>query len=157
MEINVIEANLENPAHAEAIVSITNDYAKDIMGGGKPLPRHVQEQMISGMKSFPGTLVFLAKDAKRFVGLANCFEGYSTFFAKPLINIHDLAVLPEARGKGIGRKLIEAVTQKAKSMGCCKVTLEVLENNPARNLYEREGFQYGDPQYLFMSKYLVEQ
>lgn len=154
MEINVIEANLDSPAHAEAIVSITNDYAKDIMGGGKPLPDYVREQMISGMKSFPGTYVFLAKDDKGFVGLANCFEGYSTFFAKPLINIHDLAVLPSARGKGIGKKLIEAVTQKAKKLGCCKVTLEVLENNPARNLYEREGFEYGDPQYLFMSKYL---
>ena len=154
MEVEIIEADLENTSHAEAIVRITNDYAEDIMGGGKPLPDHVQEHMISGMKSSPGAIVFLAKDDEGFIGVANCFMGYSTFFAKPLINIHDLAVLPDARGKGIGSKLIEAVTEKAENLGCCKVTLEVLENNPARNLYERSGFEYGDPQYLFMSKYL---
>ncbi|MBO6522948.1 MAG: GNAT family N-acetyltransferase [Balneolaceae bacterium] len=154
MTISIIEADLENEAHASAIISITNAYAKDIMGGGKPLSAQVRKTMISGMKSFPGTLVFLAKDEADFVGVANCFMGYSTFFAKPLINIHDLAVLPKARGKGVGTKLIEAVTKKAMELDCCKVTLEVLENNPARNLYEREGFEYGDPKYFFMSKYL---
>ncbi len=154
MDISIIEADLENEAHAKAIISITNAYAKDIMGGGKPLPEHVRNTMIAGMKSFPGTLVFLAKDGSDFIGVASCFMGYSTFFAKPLINIHDLAVLSEARGRGIGTTLIEAVTQKAKSLDCCKVTLEVLENNPARNLYERNGFQYGEEPYLFMSKYL---
>lgn len=154
MTISIIEADLENEAHASAIISVTNAYAKDIMGGGKPLSAQVRKRMISGMKSFSGTLVFLAKDDADFVGVANCFMGYSTFFAKPLINIHDLAVLPKARGKGVGTKLIEAVTKKAMKMDCCKVTLEVLENNPARNLYEREGFEYGDPKYFFMSKYL---
>lgn len=154
MSISVIQANLEDEKHAEAIVSITNNYAMDIMGGGKALSEEVRETMISGMKAFHGTLVFLAESEGRFIGVANCFKGYSTFFAKPLINIHDLAVLPEARGKGVGKKLIEAVTQKAEELNCCKVTLEVLENNPARRLYEREGFEYGDPQYFFMSKYL---
>ncbi len=154
MEPEIIEANLSDKSHAEAIVSITNEYSKDIMGGGKALPNHVQENMISGMKAFPTTMVFLTRSEDGFVGVANCFMGYSTFYAKPLINIHDLAVLPAARGQGIGKKLIEAVTAKAKELGCCKVTLEVLENNPARRLYEREGFEYGDPHYFFMSKYL---
>lgn len=154
MNINVIQANLEEEKHAEAIVSINNSYAMDIMGGGKPLSNEVQTTMIAGMKSFHGTLVFLAQSEDRFIGVANCFMGYSTFFAKPLINIHDLAVLPEARGKGVGKKLIEAVTRKAEELGCCKVTLEVLENNPARGLYEREGFEYGDPKFFFMTKYL---
>ena len=34
------------------------------------------------------------------VGLATTFEGFSTFAAKPLINIHDIAVLPDYRGRG---------------------------------------------------------
>ncbi|MFV1884116.1 MAG: GNAT family N-acetyltransferase [Balneola sp.] len=154
MNINVIQANLDDQKHAEAIIEITNEYAKDIMGGGKPLSDEIQRKMIPGMKAFHGTLVFLAHSGDRFVGVANCFMGYSTFFAKPLINIHDLAVLPEARGKGVGKQLIEAVTQKANELGCCKVTLEVLENNPARRLYEKEGFEYGDPKFFFMTKYL---
>ena len=46
------------------------------------------------------------------VGAAVCFIGFSTFAAKPLINIHDFVVLPAARGKGVGRRLLEAVEKK---------------------------------------------
>ncbi|MFO8066626.1 MAG: hypothetical protein R6U11_03490 [Bacteroidales bacterium] len=35
---------------------------------------------------------------------------------------------------------------------CCKVTLEVREDNRARNLYERSGFSYGEPRMFFMEK-----
>jgi ribosomal protein S18 acetylase RimI-like enzyme len=65
-----------------------------------------------------------------------------------LINIADLAVLPEHRGKGIRRRLLEAVEGKARQERCCKVTLEVQENNQrARRVYERAGFEqafYGE-------------
>jgi ribosomal protein S18 acetylase RimI-like enzyme len=75
------------------------------------------------------------------VGIATCFLGFSTFAARPLINVHDLAVLPEHRGRGIGRGLLEAVEHCARERGCAKVTLEVQENNsPARRLYKRMGF-----------------
>jgi GNAT superfamily N-acetyltransferase len=154
MSLKIIEADLDNPTHAEHILFLTNTYAMDEMGGGKPLADEVQENLVEGMKAMPTTLVFIALKDEKPVGIANCFLGYSTFFAKQLINIHDLGVIPDARGQGVGGILIEAVTQKAKDLDCCKVTLEVLENNPARRLYEREGFKYGDPQYFFMNKYL---
>jgi ribosomal protein S18 acetylase RimI-like enzyme len=58
-----------------------------------------------------------------------------------LVNVHDLAVLPAHRGAGVGRRLLEAVERKARALGCCKVTLEVQENNtPARRLYTGAGF-----------------
>jgi ribosomal protein S18 acetylase RimI-like enzyme len=82
------------------------------------------------------------------VALATCFRGFSTFRALPLINISDLAVLPDYRGRGIGKQLLTAVEDKARTLGCCKVTLEVQENNTrARNVYERSGFEqavYGE-------------
>ncbi len=75
------------------------------------------------------------------MGIAVCFIGFSTFAARPLINIHDLAVLPEGRGNGVGRKLLTAVERKAREMNCCKVTLEVLENNRrALKVYAAAGF-----------------
>ena len=74
-------------------------------------------------------------------GLVNCFEGFSTFACKPLINIHDFVVMPEWRGHGIGRHMMAWLEKFAKERGCCKLTLEVLENNhAAKALYRRCGF-----------------
>ena len=57
---------------------------------------------------------------------------FSSFQAKPLINIHDLAVLPSHRGQGIGHRLIDAVAVRGRELGCCKMTLEVRpDNEPA--------------------------
>jgi ribosomal protein S18 acetylase RimI-like enzyme len=50
-------------------------------------------------------------------------------------------VLPTHRGRGIARKLMDAAEAKARSLDCCKLTLEVQENNHrARRLYARAGF-----------------
>ncbi len=155
MNIQILEADFNNPKHVEHILFLTNTYAKDIMGGGKALSKEVQETMIDGYKAMSTALPFLAYVDDKPVGVANCFWGYSTFYAKKLINIHDLGVVPEARGLGIGKALIDAVVTKAKEHDCCKVTLEVLENNPARRLYEREGFEYGNTPFFYMSKLLV--
>jgi len=49
--------------------------------------------------------------------------------------------LPEYRGRGIGRKLLEAVEKNARQLGCCKVTLEVGQDNQlAKGLYRSVGF-----------------
>ncbi len=155
MKIQIIEADFNNPQHVEHILYLTNTYAKDIMGGGKALPEEVLGAMIEGYKAMPTALPILAYIDEKPVGVANCFWGYSTFYAKKLIYIHDLGVAPELRGLGVGKALIDAVVTKAKEHDCCKVTLEVLENNPARRLYEREGFEYGSKPLFYMSKLLV--
>jgi ribosomal protein S18 acetylase RimI-like enzyme len=73
--------------------------------------------------------------------VAVCFLGFSTFAARPLLNVHDLAVLPECRGKGVGRALLEAAEARARAHGCCKLTLEVQDSNQrARGLYASFGF-----------------
>jgi ribosomal protein S18 acetylase RimI-like enzyme len=111
------------------------------MGNGRPLPPDVLARLIPGLREHPTTIIFLAYVDETAVGIATCFLGFSTFAARPLINIHDLAVLPEHRGEGIGRSLLEAVERKARALGCAKVTLEVQEHNVlARRLYEAAGF-----------------
>jgi len=43
---------------------------------------------------------------------------------------------------GVGRALLEAVEARALELGCCKLTLEVHEDNlRARRLYEHFGFE----------------
>lgn len=55
--------------------------------------------------------------------------------------IQGLAVAAEARGRGIGRRLIEAAVEESRRQGARKLTLRVLAGNaPALRLYERTGF-----------------
>ena len=74
-------------------------------------------------------------------GLANCFELFSTFACKPLINIHDFIVLEKYRENGISQKMLNKVGEIAISKGCCKITLEILSNNEAAKAsYKKFGF-----------------
>lgn len=144
----IVEADLDRPEHQAAVVALTAAYARDPMGNGAPLPAEVLDRLVSGLKAHPTTLILLAYEDGPAVGIATCFLGFSTFAARPLVNIHDFSVLPERRRRGIGRQLLEAVEAKARALGCCRVTLEVQENNTrARTTYERAGFAqavYGD-------------
>ncbi len=141
-QIDIVEANLTCEPHCRDIVLMIDSYASDPMSNGMPLPETVRRDLIPGLRAHPTTLIFLAYHGPRPVGIAVCFRGFSTFAARPLINIHDLAVVPEHRGRGIGRRLLEAVERKARELGCCKLTLEVLENNArARRMYGAAGFE----------------
>jgi GNAT superfamily N-acetyltransferase len=147
--IDVVEAVLTCPEHEDAIREMLDAYASDPMGGGRPLEDDVRERLVPALREHPTTLILLAYDGARPVGIATCFRGFSTFAARPLLNLHDLAVVPEYRGKGVGRMLLTAVEEKARALGCTKVTLEVLEANPARKLYEAMG--YASPEYYIGS------
>lgn len=148
MDLQVHQANLGDAGDAASVVTILNSYAADPKGGGRPLSSDVQARLIAVLREHPTTLVLLAAADGEPVGVAVCFFGISTFRARPLLNVHDLAVLPAYRGRGVGRALLRAVEEHARRRGCCKLTLEVQDDNtPARTLYQRFGFDdvvYGD-------------
>jgi ribosomal protein S18 acetylase RimI-like enzyme len=139
--LRVVAADLGDPSHRQAIVAVLDSYARDPMGGGTPLSPEVSATLADRLQAHPTTRAFLAFDGDEPVGLAICFLGFSTFAARPLLNVHDLAVSPQRRGRGIGRMLLAAVEDAARAEGCCKLTLEVLDSNDrARGLYASFGF-----------------
>ncbi len=141
MQIEIVEADLDSAAHAAGVVEVLDSYAADPVGGGEPLAADVRERLVPALREHPTTLVLLATAGARVVGLAICFLGFSTFRARPLLNIHDLAVRPELRGRGVGRALLVAAEELARKRGCCKLTLEVQEDNRrALGLYRSFGF-----------------
>jgi ribosomal protein S18 acetylase RimI-like enzyme len=156
--ISIVEADLSRPEHQEALLAMTDAYSRDPFGDGKPLDPGARDRLIPGLRRHPTTLVMLAFDGTRPVGAATCFIGFSTFAAMPLINIHDLVVLPDCRKRGVGRGLLEAIEAKARELGCCKLTLEVLDRNPvALGAYRSFGFaryslQEGAGEAIFMTK-----
>ncbi|RUO23146.1 GNAT family N-acetyltransferase [Aliidiomarina iranensis] len=139
-----IEAvDYKNAVHAAALLELLDHYAQDPMGGGEALPAKTRENLIAEMAARSTVYSFIAWHEKDgAVGLINCVEGFSTFAAKPVCNLHDIAVREGYRGQNIGQKLIAAAAEKAKQRGCVKLTLEVLSGNePARLAYRKFGFK----------------
>lgn len=68
--------------------------------------------------------------------------GYIIYWALPReIDIHNLAVHPACRRRGIGKALLEAVIDQARREGVTRVTLEVRKSNVvAQKLYHSLGF-----------------
>ncbi len=162
MSLRVLAVDQKNEANSTAWLDLLDHYARDPMGGGAGLSEYARANLVCELKDLPtfhGALAYAGDEA---VGLINCLAGFSTFAAKPLLNIHDIVVHAGARGQGIARALLGWAEQRARELGCCKLTLEVLSNNTrALAAYERAGFApyVLDPaagHALFLQKYLPE-
>ncbi|MDO3380645.1 GNAT family N-acetyltransferase [Gilvimarinus algae] len=139
--IKILSADYGNPQHSHDILALLDAYARDPMGGGKPLTDFARAHLVAGLANHGG-ISLLAYRNNQAIGLLNGFEGFSTFSGKPLINIHDLAVLREHRGQGVGQALLSAIEAIARERGCCKLTLEVLSGNAvAAGAYQKFGFR----------------
>jgi GNAT superfamily N-acetyltransferase len=137
----ILLADLSLPSHGEAIIYLLNEYAKDEMGGGTELSIFVKNNLVSELKKRQGVYIILAFVDGHPAGLVTCFEGFSTFACKPLLNIHDVIVISDYRGRGISKKLLNKAEEIAIDLGCCKLTLEVLEGNTiAQGAYKSCGY-----------------
>jgi GNAT superfamily N-acetyltransferase len=95
-----------------------------------------------GERRYAETLI--AEEDGEPVGFALFFHNYSTFLAQPGIYLEDLFVLPEKRGGGTGRALLERLAQLALERGCGRLEWAVLDwNVDAIALYDAVG---GRPQ-----------
>ena len=104
-------------------VTLTEDLlAANLFG-----PRRYAEALIAEEDSVP-------------VGFALFFHNFSTFLAKPGIYLEDLFVVPEQRGRGIGRALLQRLAKIAVERDCGRLEWAVLDwNRDAIGFYERLG------------------
>lgn len=139
-EIRIVDYS--NSRDAADMMMLLDHYAQDPMGGDEPLPQRVRETLIDELQKRSFVASAVAYVNGKPAALVNYVEGFSTFAAKPLINVHDLVVHTDFRGQGLSHRLLEFVENQAAAMGCCKVTLEVLtENVVAKKSYEKFGFK----------------
>lgn len=88
----------------------------------------------------PAAEVVLAQWQDRPVGFALFFSSYSTFLARPGIYLEDLFVIPEMRGRGIGKTLLTWLAHVAVERGCGRLEWSVLDwNTPSIEFYRALG------------------
>jgi GNAT superfamily N-acetyltransferase len=88
----------------------------------------------------PVVEALVAERAGSVVAFALFFTNFSTFLARPGIDLEDLFVEPASRGQGIGQALLEHLARLAASRGCGRFEWSVLDwNTDAIRLSERMG------------------
>lgn len=151
--IQVIQCNYGTLEHVNALVRLVNSYIDDEMGGGKLLSSKEQVNLVRGLKNHPKSIALLALYKSTYAGLLIAFENFSTFSAQPMLNIHDIFVMKEFRGKGIGKRLMNVIVAEAEARNCSRITLEVRKDNfAAQNLYIDLGFDETMPEMFYWRK-----
>ncbi|MBV6418790.1 MAG: hypothetical protein CMLOHMNK_03750 [Steroidobacteraceae bacterium] len=90
--------------------------------------------------SHPVVHALIAEQAGRAAGFALYFFSFSTFVGRQGLYLEDLYVLPEARGRGIGRALLVELARRAAGRGCGRMEWSVLDwNTDARRFYTTLG------------------
>ena len=84
--------------------------------------------------------VVIAWSGAEAVGFAVWFQNYSTFLSRTGLYLEDLFVLPQWRGRGIGRALLVYLARIAVSRGCGRLEWSVLDwNDTAIRFYRSLG------------------
>jgi GNAT superfamily N-acetyltransferase len=114
--------------------------------GSTALPREITEMTWSRFfDAYEPVHALVAEHGDELLGLTHYLFHRSTTMIEPICYLQDLFTTPAARGKGVGRALIEGVYRQAKLAGSPRVYWQTHETNrTARALYdivaEHQGF-----------------
>lgn len=88
----------------------------------------------------PAAECILAFEGGAPAGFALYFSSFSTFLARPGLYLEDIFVVPERRGRGVGKALLLHLARLANERGCGRMEWSVLDwNEPAIRFYEGLG------------------
>ena len=72
------------------------------------------------------------------------FLGYENHYEENTTKLHRIYLVPESKGKGLGKKTLEFLNEKVKESGDLRIILNVNKHNSAKNFYESQGYQIYD-------------
>ena len=88
----------------------------------------------------PAAEAVIAWARNEAVGFALFVHNYSTFLGRRGLYLEDLFVVPDSRGRGIGRQLLRHLARLAVERGCGRFEWSVLSwNEPAVGFYQKLG------------------
>ena len=152
LKTNTKYVQVENTEQRRQFEMLFNEYSEALSVGIEP---QVVRRLFE-LPYFHGFICDLEGEAAAF---AVCFESYSTYRAKKVLNIHDLMVSSNYRGKGVGKALLNGIEQYCRNNEFLKITLEVDESNiAAQKLYrscDYEDYRVVLKNLLHWQKYLA--
>ncbi len=119
---------------------------------------HFSKYFIRLLLEYPSSIAIVALSSNRIVGFT-----IGVIEEENEGRIYTLGVLPDFRGRGIGRLLLEKLEEELAMLGIEKCCLEVMEGNtPALQLYSKMGYRkvgvikryYGNRDGIVMEKAL---
>jgi GNAT superfamily N-acetyltransferase len=85
--------------------------------------------------------IYCARLGNRVVGMVSLLFTLSTAEGNRAAWLEDMVVHPDQRGRGIGGKLLRHVIDRARELGCSRITLLTDKtNHSAMQFYQRAGF-----------------
>lgn len=140
MPIRTCRANL---ADLDRLVPLFDGYRQFY---GQPSQPVVCRDFLRARLERGESAIFLALDDDVPVGFTQLYPGFSSVRARPIWWLNDLFVLPQVRGRGAGRALLDAASGHARATGAAWLMLETgADNAYAQGLYERYGYARLDP------------
>ena len=155
--IDIIRVDYSNARHSKDLSRLLHLYAEHETGTGDTISSDFFDRLPNLLANFPTSLSVLAYRGEDAIGLVNAFFGFSTFMQKRLVNVHDVMVIADQRGRGVAGKMLREIERIATEHDCCRITLEVLDSNQsARSAYVKRGFSqtpyHPDCDTLFLQK-----
>lgn len=133
-----VEIRIANPGDVDRILPLLDGYRE--FYGKRPEPMRARE-FLEARLALKESVIFLAEDASGAIGFTQLFPSFSTVSLAPIYILNDLYVLPDGRGKGIGRALLQKAQVYCAERGFKGLALETAVDNPAQKLYEALGWK----------------
>lgn len=140
-DVQVFEADLNDPAHADAIVKLLSALAASEFGRQQAMTDDEKAALVPGLAAFPAKQIWLASINDNICGVVICYLQFSIYSSKNMLNIHDLYTDPVFRRRGVAEGLVKTAIDWAHNQGHAFVNIEVAnENSHAMALYHKLGF-----------------
>ena len=98
--IDFFTSDLSNEVHANAILSLMEEFASGLSEGGEGLPEFTKDHLIPELDRRDNYHLLLGMDDDAPVGVTIFFEVFSSFVCKPVLKIHDSRSAPTYKEKG---------------------------------------------------------
>ena len=137
MSITILQAGLE---HLDQLTPLFDAYRRfyrksaDVAGARAFLHERLRKR--------DSVILLALDDASDGLGFIQLYPSFSSVRMCPLWILNDLFVAPEARGRGVGRRLMGAAREQAQNAGMVALSLATEKNNiKAKALYESLGYE----------------